>query len=170
MSKFTYETRPSAHDFCKKLLDFDQVNSITEIKIQIEDSVWFNDEWKNDSTVLACWICWILFLKNPSLISSDLKLLDKIIDDDKQLISFYFTDLDEFGLTENLYIRMNARGKMLTDFENFKSEFSKIIQYNHTLLEQVKDKIEYLWVENLWNYKEENSYIIDAPFMSFWVL
>lgn len=167
LSKFTYETRPSAHDFCKKLLDFDQVNNIAEIKNQIEDSVWFNDEWRNDPTVFGMLNMLDTFSKNPSLINSNLKLLDKIIDDDKQLISFYFTDLEEFGLTENLYIRMNARGKMLTDFENFKSEFSKIIQYNHILLEQVKDKIEYLWVENLWNYKEENSYIIDAPFMSY---
>ncbi len=77
------------------------------------------------------------------------------------------TDLNEFGLTENLYIRMNARGKMLTEFENFKSEFYKIINYNHELLEQVKDKIEYAWVDNLWQYRDEESFVIDEPFMEF---
>jgi hypothetical protein len=62
---------------------------------------------------------------------------------------------------------MNARGKMLTEFENFKSEFSKIIRYNHSLLETVKDKIEYDWVDNLWEYRDANSYIIDSPFMAY---
>lgn len=167
LSKFTYETRPSAHDFCTKLLKFNDVKEIDNIKNEIEDSLWFNDEWKNDPTVSGMLNMLETFSKNKNLSNSDLQLLDKMIDNDQQLISFYFTDLEEFGLTENLYIRMNARGKTLTDFENFKSEFSKIIRYNHTLLEQVKDKIEYLWVENLWDFREADSYIIDKPFMSY---
>ena len=107
------------------------------------------------------------FSKNELLLKSGDSLLDRLLDSKDQLISFYFTDLNEFGLTENLYIRMNARGKMLTEFENFKSEFYKIINYNHELLEQVKDKIEYAWVDNLWQYRDEESFVIDEPFMEF---
>jgi len=33
--------------------------------------------------------------------------------------------LNGFSLTEDLYIKMNARGKQLTDFENFKADFTK---------------------------------------------
>jgi hypothetical protein len=105
--------------------------------------------------------------KNKNLINAPVGLLDKLIGKKSNLVTFYFTDLDQFGLTENLYIRMNARGKMLTEFENFKSEFSKIIRYNHSLLETVKDKIEYDWVDNLWEYRDANSYIIDSPFMAY---
>jgi hypothetical protein len=34
-------------------------------------------------------------------------------------------------------------------------------------LEVVKDKIEYEWVENLWQFKELDSYVIDKPFMFY---
>jgi hypothetical protein len=36
-------------------------------------------------------------------------------------------DLKEFNLSDDLYIKMNARGKPLTDFENFKAKFEQFI-------------------------------------------
>lgn len=167
LSKFTYETRPSAHDFCKLLLGVEKIDNLSEIKNEIEDSVWFNEEWKNDPTVSGMLNMLDTFANNKDLINTPLELLDQLIGNKSDLVTFYFTDLDQFGLTENLYIRMNARGKMLTEFENFKSEFSKIIRYNHSLLEIVKDKIEYEWVDNLWDYKSSGSFIIDSPFMAY---
>lgn len=165
--RFTYETRPSAHDFCKKLLEVDVIEDISEIKNEIEDSVWFNEEWKDDPTVSGMLNMLDTLAKNESLLKAPIGLLDQLIGNKSNLVTFYFTDLDQFGLTENLYIRMNARGKMLTEFENFKSEFSKIIRYNHLLLESVKDKIEYEWVDNLWDYRDADSFIIDSPFMAY---
>lgn len=167
LKKFTYETRPSAHDFCRILLEITDFNDLSNIKSEIIDSVWFNEEWKNDPTVSGMLNMLDAFSNNVNLINAPIGLLDKLICEKSDLVSFYFTDLDQFGLTENLYIRMNARGKMLTEFENFKSEFTKIIRYNHTLLEIIKDKIEYDWVDNLWDYRSSNSYIIDSPFMSY---
>ncbi len=165
--RFSYETRPSAHDFCERLLELAEVNDLTEIKTEIEDSVWFNEEWKQDPTVSGMLNMLDTLARNENLINANEGLLDKLIGHESNLVTFYFTDLDQFGLTENLYIRMNARGKMLTDFENFKSEFSKIIRYNHLLLEIVKDKIEYDWVDNLWEYRNPGSFIIDSPFMAY---
>jgi len=167
LNKFNYETRPSAHDFCKKLINEFKVENVKSIKFDIQNSEWYSDSWDNDPTVAGMINMLDTFSKNDLLINSKDSLLDKLLDKNDQLISFYFTDLDEFGLTENLYIRMNARGKMLTDFENFKSEFFKIINYNHELLDQVKDKIEYVWVENLWEYRLKDSFVIDEPFMQF---
>ena len=37
-------------------------------------------------------------------------------------IQFYVLNLDDFGLSEELYIKMNARGLPLTPFENFKAD------------------------------------------------
>lgn len=166
--KFTYETRPTAHDFCELLITNGvKFKNTKNLRFEIEDSVWFNEEWKNDPTIAGMLTVLETFQENEQLNNSTKSLLDRLLDEQQQLISFYFTDLEEFGLTENLYIRMNARGKMLTDFENFKSEFYKIIQYDSTLLDQVKDKIEYKWVENLWEYRDANSYVIDNPFMHY---
>ena len=167
LSKFNYETRPSAHDFCKKLINDFEVINLTNIKFDIENSEWYNENWDNDPTVSGMINMLDTFANNDALVNASDSLLDRLLDSQDQLVSFYFTDLDEFGLTENLYIRMNARGKMLTDFENFKSEFFKIINYNHVLLDQVKDKIEYGWVDNLWNFRNKDSYVIDEPFMFY---
>jgi len=167
LAKFTYETRPSAHDFCSKLIKFDKVKSISNIRDEIIDSVWFNYEWKDDPTVSGMLNMLHTLSLHESLVNHKEDLLPKLLDISNKLISFYFTELTEFGLTENLYIRMNARGKTLNEFENFKSEFFKTIQYDSELLEIVKDKIEYAWVENLWPYKAKKSYLIDQPFLNY---
>lgn len=167
LKRFSYETRPSAHDFCKKLITEFKVENLKKIKFEIQNAEWYSESWDNDPTVDGMINMLDTFSKNDLLVDSSDALLDKLLDTENQLISFYFTDLDEFGLTENLYIRMNARGKMLTDFENFKSEFFKIINYNHDLLDQVKDKIEYAWVDNLWDYRLKDHFVIDEPFMQF---
>jgi hypothetical protein len=165
--KFTYETRPSAHDFCKKLIEECEIKNLKEIKQDILDSEWYNDDWNNDPTISGMLKMLDTFAKNESLLNSQNELFDSLISDDNILISFYFLPLEKFGLTENLYIRMNARGKMLSEFENFKSEFYKIIAAYPELLEDIKDKIEYAWVENLWAYKEKDSYVVDKPFMQY---
>ncbi|MDM1354657.1 DUF262 domain-containing protein [Myroides marinus] len=165
--KFTYETRPSAHDFCKQLLEFDTIKVLEDLRFEIVDSVWFNEEWLNDPTVSSMLKVLDVLAKNELLKNTEQQFVNNLLDKNKKSISFYFTDLDQFGLTESLYIRMNARGKMLTDFENFKSEFFKIIRYDIPLLEEVKTKIEYDWVNKLWDYRKEDSFVIDEPFMKY---
>lgn len=165
--KFTYETRPSAHDFCTKLIERCSINKLFEVRQEILESEWYDDEWDNDPTISGMLTMLDTFARNEDLADNSSKLFDSLISDVDTLISFYFIPLEKFGLTENLYIRMNARGKMLTEFENFKSEFYKIIVPFPELLEEIKDKIEYAWVENLWQYKENDSYVVDKPFMQY---
>lgn len=167
LSKFTYETRPSAHDFCNKLINEFTTDSLTSIRQDIKDTQWYSENWDNDPTISGMLNMLNTFSENEKLVNANANLLDRLLSGDSELISFYFIALEKFGLTENLYIRMNARGKMLTNFENFKSEFYKIINYNHELLDQVKEKIEYDWVDNLWDYREKDSYVVDAPFMQY---
>ena len=163
MRKFSYETRPSAHIFCEKLLSesftSEELENIDEyIKIQ----KWFDNEWLNDGTVSGM----LQMLHDFSLqevLLNGTATLDALI---AGLFSFYLVPLELFGLSDELYIRMNARGKVLTDFESFKSEFFKILK-NYPQLEVVKDKIETNWVENLWPYKKKGTYVIDQCFMNY---
>jgi Protein of unknown function DUF262 len=167
LAKFSYETRPSTHDFCSQLIKKEKTESLRNIRQEILDSEWYDDEWNNDPTIKGMVMMIDTFAKNESLLNHPVGLFDALTNAEYPLISFYFIPLERFGLTENLYIRMNARGKELTPFEHFKSEFYNIISYHHELLEEVKDKIEYKWVENLWNYKEKDCFIIDKPFMRY---
>ena len=166
LTKFTYETRPSAHDFCCRLVEMHKPSSLSGIRKTIEDSEWYDNEWAYDPTITGMLNMIETFSNNKYLMNHSTELFDILIDVNDPLISFYFISLEDFGLTENLYIRMNARGKQLNDFENFKSEFYKIIaDSNH--LETVKNKIEYDWVDNLWDYKNVNTYIVDKVFMRY---
>ncbi len=164
MSKFVYETRPSAHAFCSRLISESfPKERIADIADYIEDRNWFDCDWKSDGTIYGMLQMLRTFSKKQELIDGTIQLAQLR---DKNRISFYFVPLKSFGLSEDIYIRMNARGKILTDFENFKSEFYKIIK-NYPHIENVKDKMEYSWVDNLWPFKKQDVYVTDDCFMNY---
>ena len=45
----------------------------------------------------------------------------------EKAITFYFLAIKDMGLTDELYIKMNSRGKPLTQFEHFKAELERKI-------------------------------------------
>ena len=164
MMKFSYETRPSSHDFCHRLLTEQfPAEELTKIDEFIENQGWFDNEWYHDGTVRGMLCMLKAFGQHQELLDGTIKLNQLL---HENVISFYFVPLKQFGLSEDLYIRMNARGKILTDFENFKSEFYKILKDN-PFLEEVKNKMESSWVENLWPYRKRNIYVTDDNFMNF---
>ena len=171
LEKFSYETRPSAHDFCRELIR--QGNYSENLKTDIRDASWYNDEWNYDPTVIGMLTMLDTFQDNEILQkftkeNPDTSLFDRLISEKPTpVITFYFVPLKKFGLTEDLYIRMNARGKMLNDFENFKSEFYKIISCHENLCKDFKEKIEYGWVEILWEFRDKKKFIVDKAFMNY---
>jgi len=163
MQKFSYETRPSSHSFCERLLSESfPSEELKDIKEYIINQKWFDNEWLNDGTVSGMLQMLHDFGQQEVLLNGTATLNALT----GGLLSFYLVPLELFGLSDELYIRMNARGKVLTDFENFKSEFYKILKdYPH--LEEVKNKMETIWVENLWPYKKKDTYVIDQCFMNY---
>ena len=146
LKSFTYETRSSSREFCEKLvdavIDFDK----GEISADIKNSSWFMPFWENDPTV-----------------KSMLVMIDAIHDkfknsnfyDRLENIKFSFLELKEFGLTDDLYIKMNARGKPLSEFENFKAEFEK------ELSQEIKAKLDNQWLDLFWGLKDIDKEKID---------
>lgn len=163
MQKFSYETRPSSHSFCERLLSESFASEeLKGIKEYIINQKWFDNEWLNDGTVSGMLQMLHDFGQQEVLLNGTATLNALT----GGLLSFYLVPLELFGLSDELYIRMNARGKVLTDFENFKSEFYKILKdYPH--LEEVKNKMETNWVEKLWPYKKKGTYVIDQCFMNY---
>ena len=65
-----------------------------------------------------------------------------------------------FGSDNQLYIRMNSRGKQLTDFENFKAElYEKVLAGKDT--EEFKKKIDGEWYSMLWDANVAESNVKD---------
>lgn len=83
----------------------------------------------------------------------------------------------EVGLddSDELYIKMNARGKQLTDFENFKTELVKHAQQDDILGEKdalvFAAKLDVEWTdifwENHWKNPETNDISIDEIYFTF---
>jgi len=167
LKRFTYETRISSREFCNTLVS--KPISITKRTIlgpEIIDSSWFFLSWKKDPTIEA-------MLRTIDDIHKYFfnveNLWDKLISEES-LISFYHIELEDIGLTDDLYIKMNARGKLLSPFENFKASFQKHI--NDEQWDSDKDfintfamKIDSKWTDLFWKHRKKNR--IDEAFIRF---
>lgn len=160
LNKFSYETRYSARDFCHFLIDF-----APEFNCKISDEIieqnWFPLDWKKDPTI------------NSMLVMLD--SIDKKFDDIPNLwdklcnkaITFYFLPIKDMGLTDELYIKMNSRGKPLTDFEHFKAEFEREIKkQDDAYANSIINKIDIDWTDMLWTYRGEDN-VIDDEFLRY---
>ncbi len=166
--KFSYETRISSREFCHALISNPITIDSNEEKISdlITDSKWFFMFWNQDPTI-------------RSMLNSIDDINAKFHDveglwcrlTEKRLITFYLLILEHFGLSDDLYIKMNARGKLLTPFENFKAELQKKSLENNweTQVEQTElfaHKIDTRWTDFLWSkFRRENA--IDNAHMRF---
>lgn len=81
-------------------------------------------------------------------------------------------DLKEYKLTDDLYIKMNSRGKPLSKFENFKAKFEQYIKgliNNDASLKDKKYKIKYSSAETEVDLYKYFSYNIDTKWTTlFW--
>lgn len=122
LSKFSYDTRRAASDFCESITSVEwTVQEDKKVSDVIKDSSWFMNYWEKDPTVEGM-----------------LNMLDAIHEKCKEItdypnlnkVTFFFFDLESNGLNENLYLKMNSRGKPLTAFENLKAKMEKVLPDN----------------------------------------
>lgn len=150
LTRFSYMTRYSARDFCSYIYnnftpDFsDKHKPLSE---QIVDQSWFPLDWKKDPTISS-----MLVMLNTidSVFGGTSGIWEKLKTD---AITFYFLSIHGLGLTDEIYIKMNSRGKPLTLFEHFKAELEREMKL--VSVERCKDimeKIDLAWTDMLWKY------------------
>jgi hypothetical protein len=168
-SRFTYLTRPSSSDFINALLtnEIDIASVLSKdltsntLSNLIKDKGWFYLSWSYDPTIQS-----ILVMLDAihEKFNTRKDFYERLVDIDNPIITFLFLDLNEFKLTDDLYIKMNSRGKPLTSFENFKA---KLEQHIDTLFEN--DEKKYVLNDNLVSAKEYFSFQIDTKWANlFW--
>jgi len=167
--KFTYETRISSRDFCNSLIKNEiNLNEYDSPSDTIIDSPWFYLSWKNDPTIDAMLRTiddiHTTFFKTPNL-------WHKLTSKEFNLIRFYHVELENIGLTDDLYIKMNARGKLLSTFENFKAGFEKIIrdekwESQTDFRKTFAFKIDTTWTDLFWKHFRKND-SVDNSFVNF---
>jgi len=156
LSKFTYETRISSRDFCNDLVKKSiEINNDKKISDKIKDANWFYLSWKQDPSISAM----LNTIDDINDIFGDVADLWELLTGQK-LITFHHLNLQDLGLSDDLYIKMNARGKLLTPFENFKAQIQKIIEDKSwekdvNPIDRFDFKIDTIWTDFFWSKYEK---------------
>lgn len=150
--RFSYETRHSSRVFCENLINFSTTDLTEEISKTIVNQHWFFATWKNDPTISAMLVMLDsiqeMFKAHPT------RNIWQLLTADNPKVVFHMLPMEELGLPDDLYIKMNSRGKELTDFEYFKSRFSEILTHSQATV--FNAKIDQIWSDLFWNlFKDE---------------
>ncbi len=166
LHNFSYETRISSREFCEKLVDLNYtpeegVSPSTYIKNQ---NMYFAI-WDNDPTIRHMLV--MLDSIHSRFYSTEKELFSLLTRDyeDNPIITFNRLKMENYALTDDLYIKMNARGKNLSDFENFKAKFIQHMKKNHLPYEHFEASIDTVWTDLLWDYRSPVNNTIDEQFM-----
>lgn len=185
LKRFSYETRTSSTLFCQKICN---ISFIGNPKSFIEESYWFHEEYKSDPTVIAM----LEMLEKIHVTYSDINKNEEGYFNRLSNLKFYVLPLDGFNLSDELYIKMNDRGKQLSYFENFKADFinwmksennndydkfNDIVVYKDMSMPvylKIASKLDNAWSDYFWEKSIKNaadseidSSKLDAYFLNF---
>lgn len=187
-SRFTYQTRQSTVDFLNKLIKTPDTNfyhrifkngeSIDEV---IKDMSWYFVSWDYDPTIQS--MLTVLSSIQSIFNGSEVKFEDlkSVV---KPCIKFYFLDIKNYGLSDDLYIKMNSRGKPLSNFENLKAELTKYIENSsfnrnyskkNLYTNEIKEirlseyfciRIDTLWYDYFWKIRDKETNEFDVRMLN----
>ena len=157
LGRFRYETRFITGEFCNRLVfdvNVDLKNLDGKLSDVIKDYYWFFSTFYLDATIKA-------MLVMLDEIHEIVKAMDdnSVVDDffellisDECPVTFLFLNIEDIGLTDEIYIKMNARGKALTRFENFKAQLTAYLSgYDEDFSQRFIGKINGEWSQFFWN-------------------
>lgn len=151
---FTYKTRSSSVQFIESLINLianisSYTPDIETLSDFIQRQTWFFQEWKQDPTVQSM----LRMLsggenrtnksEKNEIESEKQDCIEKVFKcNDRESatkfhenlfgnnchIKFYTLNLDSINQSDDLYIKMNARGEQLSSFENFKADLIEYLQ------------------------------------------
>ena len=133
--KITYKTKNTATEFCELLSSDDFISYLRDsinnkIDNVIKDYHAYYDIYDYDLTIKS--------------IINTLKAIQEKYDklNDKNNISFdnitfQIFPMKSFNLSDDLYIKMNGRGKQLSSFDNFKADYFKWLEENINIIDEL---------------------------------
>ena len=177
LARFVYETRTTSTVFCQRLASYRIDLSSTLPSKAIRKAKWYFKSFDRDSTICAM-LTMLDSIHEHYQVQENHELYKKL-----DTIQFYVKSLGYFNLSEELYIKMNARGLQLSPFDNFKADLTNFISNNaYEGFKQMvplykKDssyevefnfnfsvKLDAKWIDIFWKKGFEN---FDAAYMSF---
>lgn len=156
-SRLTYHTRESARLFFDAIVQQDVLSGLwaglmtgTGMADHICDQTWFHLAWMDDPTIAGCLT--MLDALHVDLGPCEPGLYARLTGRDGQgaRITFQFLDIGSFKLTDDLYIRMNARGRSLSAFENFKAGLCGHLDVNALGDDRFTHQLDTQWADLFW--------------------
>lgn len=160
---FRYEVRPSARRFFERLptwtITLDALPAKPDaLSKKLMDQPEAMLSWRRDPTVAAALV---MLDAIHGTFARDRGLYERLVGP-QPAVTFQFLPLERFGLGDDLYIKMNARGKRLTRFEVFKSELVDHLRVHPALVAKVSvpselpvpdyvaNRLDTTWLDVVW--------------------
>lgn len=181
LSNFSYETRRSSSDFCEFLCQLKYTSGVLsskDLRTYISTQTKFSAKWMLDPTVSAMLntLCGTNITDDNDTdikdglaeiftgsTEEDFKRYFNILRSSDCPIKFYNLDMrgENLPLSDDLYIKMNARGKQLSDWENFKADLLSFVDNK----DELGAEIDGCWTDLFWHKQSGGQ--IDAILFAF---
>lgn len=178
LSRFAYSVRPSSTDFFDELVCYEPdvcPDDVQDLAQRITDQPWYFRSWRLDPTIQS-----VLRMLDSihKRFASSTGLFCRLIDEARPAITFQLLDLENFGLSDDLYIKMNARGKPLTAFETFKARYEQelkkqfegtafsIGEQSFSAADYVALRLDTAWADLFWKLRDQKSNLYDRTLMN----
>lgn len=177
-SRFGYQVRPSSKEFFDALVNYSPLQDpqdIEKVSGLLRDQSWYFISWRLDPTIQSA-------LQMLDAIhdhfANERGLYARLTDTEHPSITFQLLDLRNFGLSDDLYIKMNARGKPLTPFEAFKAQFEKLLEQKFpdetrpldgqdvSFTEYFARRMDTRWSDFFWPYRDQQTNVFDDAIMN----
>lgn len=150
LQRFTYATRSTARDFCQRLCSLRLTrDELANPLAYFSERMWFTSKYSYDPTIQAMLNMLNAIAKEQHKQPVSFDLLESL-----QFRSF---DIGAYELTDELYIKMNRRGKQLESIENLKADFVgylKKIGHDFSKPDSYDRKLDHEWADMAWERRK----------------
>lgn len=177
-SRFRYHIRPSSSEFFDALVAFQPSRSpddVDAVSTLVVDQSWYFRNWRLDPTIQSALV---MLDAIHRCFRSEHGLYARLIDIERPAITFQLLDLKHFGLSDDLYIKMNSRGKPLTPFETFKARYEQTLKdlfpdeqrildgQSVSMAEFFSRRMDTRWADFFWPHRDPDTHVFDAAVMN----
>lgn len=162
-SRFSYDTRASARRFCERIVANPPPQDQVGVVDWVVDQPWFLHGWCIDPTISSM-LTMVDAIEGRFAGTDAFAAWSRLVDPDQPAISFLLLPIEEIGAGDELYIKMNSRGKPLTPFENFKARLGQTLAWSPSRADELAHKIDGRWADLLWPLRGDDD-IVDDEFM-----